>query len=332
MGGGVTKRIFLILAAAVLLLCACAAPGDTAAPEFVLTYAENQPADYPTVLGAMEFARLVEERTGGKVVILVRHSGALGSEAEVLDQMYFGGIDFARVSVSAVSDRLPVLNVLQLPFLYEDADHMWRILDGPVGEDFLEVFAGQNLVGLSWYDAGARCFYSRWPIMSADDLAGRTVRVQDSRMMEDMVTMLGGTPVTMAYSDVYTALETRQIDGAENNWASYRAQEHYRHALYYTVDQHTRVPEIQLCSAGTWQRLPEEYRQIIARCARESALYERELWGDYETEARNYVVARGCQTIFLTEDALAEFREKVQPLYEQYCGDYLDLIDAIRAG
>lgn len=322
----------LILAVLALCLSACAAPAETVVPDFVLTYAENQPEDYPTTLGAREFARLVAERTGGKVVILVKCGGELGSEQEVLSQMYFGGIDFARVSLSAVSDQLPVLNVLQLPFLYQDAEHMWRILDGQIGEDFLKVFSEQNLVGLSWYDAGARCFYSRWPIMSAADFEGRMVRVQDSQMMRDMITMLGGTPVTIPYSDVYAAFETKQIDAAENNWAAYRSQAHYRHALYYTVDQHTRVPEIQLCSARTWQQLPAEYRQIIAQCARESALYERQLWDGYETEAREYVTARGCQQIFPTEEALAELREKVQPLYERYCADYMDLISRIQAG
>lgn len=315
-----------------LLLAGCTPEQETVVPEFVLTYAENQPEDYPTSLGAREFARLVEERTEGKVVILVKCGGQLGSEGEVLSQMSFGGIDFARVSLSAVSDQLPVLNVLQLPFLYEDAGHMWRILDGQIGEDFLAVFEQQNLVGLSWYDAGARCFYSNRPIMSAADFEGKVIRVQDSQMMRDMVLLLGGTPVTLPYSDVYAAFETRQIDAAENNWASYRSQGHYRHALFYTVDQHTRVPEIQLCSARTWQQLPEEYREIIARCAKESALYERQLWDDYEAEAREYVVSRGCQQIFLSQEALAQFRELVHPLYERYCADYMELISEIQAG
>lgn len=325
------KRILLILT---LLLCltACRPEAETTVPEFVLTYAENQPEDYPTTLAGEEFARLVAERTGGKVIILVRHSGQLGSEAEVLSQMAFGGIDFARVSLSAVSDELPILNVLQLPFLYEDADHMRRILDGEIGEDFLKAFTEAGLVGLSWYDGGARSFYADVPIHNPADLQGLTVRVQDSMMMKDMVELLGGTAVTMPYSDVYTAFETGRIDGAENNWASYRTQNHYRFAKFYCMDQHTRVPEVQLCSARTWEQLPEEYRQVIAQCAAESALYERALWDDYEAQAREYVIVRGCQEITLTGEALARFRELAAPLYERYCADYMDLIARIQAG
>lgn len=320
--------LFLLL----LLLAGCAPEKEAVAPEFVLTYAENQPDNYPTTLGAKKFAALVAERTGGKVIIQVKSGGEFGTEAEVLSQMYFGGIDFARVSLSSVSDSLPVLNVLQLPFLYEDSDHMWRILDGHIGDAFLDVFAQQNLVGLSWYDAGARCFYSTTPIESPDDLAGLTVRVQDSQMMMDMVTLLGGNPVTFAYSDVYAAFETGQIDVAENNWPSYQIQKHYEQAAYFTVDQHTRVPEIQLASARTWEQLPEEYREIILACARESALYEREVWTSQEEQSRNYARARGCTEILLTQAAQDEFRERVQPLYESCCGEYLDLIEQIQNG
>lgn len=324
-------RWMLLILVLALCLAGCREEPEVV-PEFVLTYAENQPENYPTTMGALEFARLVEERTDGKVVIVVRHSGELGSEEEVLSQMYFGGIDFARVSLSAVSDEIPVLNVLQLPFLYEDAAHMWRILDGQIGRDFLEVFGEGDLVGLSWYDAGSRCFYTRTPVNRASDLAGQVIRVQDSQMMRDMVQLLGATAVTLPYSDVYAAFETGQIDGAENNWAAYRAQAHCRYAKFYTVDQHTRVPEIQLCSQRTWEQLPEEYRQVIAQCAEESALYQRQLWDEYEMAARTEAIVLGCQEITLRKEAMDEFRELVQPLYETYCGDYLDLIEAIQAG
>ena len=139
-------------------------------PEYVLTYAENQPEGYPTVLGAERFAELVRERTGGKVVIQVKAGGEYGSESEVLEQMAFGGIDFARVSLAELSDEIPKLNILLLPFLYEDADHMWRILDGQIGLDFLSEFDQAGLVGLSWYDAGARCFYTdTHPIRTPED-------------------------------------------------------------------------------------------------------------------------------------------------------------------
>ena len=323
------KKLFLVLLTA-LLLCGCSA--RETAPEYVLTYAENQPADYPTTLGAKYFARLVEKRTGGRILVDVRWDGQMGTQKEVLEQLSFGGVDFARVSLSSMSDELPILNVLQLPFLYEDADHMWRILDGPIGDEFMEVFEQAGVVGLSWYDSGARSFYATTPIRSAADLAGRTIRVQDSQMMKDMIALLGATPSTVAYSDVYAAIQTGKIDGAENNWISYESQGHYQLAPYYTLDQHARVPEIQLVSATLWAELSEEDRAIILECARESALYERKLWTQREGEARRDVLNAGTQTIELDDEALRELKALVEPLYQQYCGEYMDLIDQIRNG
>ena len=326
------KRLLLLFVLA-LFLMGCEAEETQPVPEYVLTYAENQPDGYSTVQGALRFAELVREATGGAVVIQIKNDGEYGSEAEVLEQMAFGGIDFARVSLAELSDEIPKLNVLQLPFLYEDADHMWRILDGEIGEEFLTVFDEAGLVGLSWYDAGARCFYTNArPIRTPADMAGLTVRVQGSQLVMDMVTLLGAEPVTFPYGDVSYAFEMKMIDAAENNWPAYYILEHYRLAKYYTVDQHSRVPEIQLASARVWEKLPEGYRQIIADCARESALYQRELWKETQSQYRADAIEGGCREILLTPGERAEFRQKIEPLYQQYCGEYMDLVDQIRNG
>ncbi len=325
------KRLLILLL--ILLLCGCAAGEGEPMPEFVLTYAENQPDGYPTVLGAQRFADLVRERTGGRVVIQIKCGGEFGSEAEVLEQMAFGGIDFARVSLAELSDEIPKLNVLQLPFLYEDADHMWRILDGEIGEAFLDIFSESGLVGLSWYDAGARCFYTDGrPIRRPADLAGLTVRVQDSGLAADMVTLLGATPLALDYNDVYSAFEMGKIDAAENNLPAYQALDHCNVARYFTADEHSRVPEVQLASARVWAVLPEEYRQIMVECARESALYQRELWQTRTEQARTEALNAGCREIRLSDEAKEEFRRLLRPLYEQYCADYMDLVEQIRDG
>lgn len=328
------KRNALVLVCLIVLFCltGCGTAEETV-PEFVLTYADNQPDNYPTTLGAQRFAELVEEQTAGKVLIDLKFNGVYGTEQEVYEQMQFGGIDFARLSIAAIADEMPKLNVLQVPFLYHDAEHMWRVLDGEIGDAFLADFSEINLVGLSWYDGGARCFYTdSQPIRTPEDMRGLTVRVQDSQIVLDMVSLLGAVPVNFSYSDVYYAFETGKIDVAENNWPAYHIMEHYRIAKYFTVDEHSRIPEIQLASGKTWATLPEKYREIILQCAKESALYERELWIEQEAASRNAVLELGCKEIILTEEALAEFREIVQPLYEVYCGDYMDLVWQIQNG
>ena len=321
------------LAAAVL--CACTSPASAPAqtvPEYVFTYAENQAADYPTALGAQRFAELVEERTGGRIVINVYTDSVSGDEPSVIEQLQFGGLDFARVSVMSLGDSVPKLNVLQLPYLYRDRDHMWQVLDSEIGDEFLTALNGTGLVGLSWYDAGARHFYNDVrPVQTLEDLAGLRIRVAQSQLMYDMVRALGATPVTVTYDEVYSALETGAIDGAENNWPSYESKQHWEVAPYITLDAHNRIPELQLCAQSTWNRLSEGDRAIITECARQSALYERELWAEVETAARERLVDAGCTVTELSESELGRFREAVQPLYDEYAAGYGDLLTRIAA-
>lgn len=324
------RRAFLAVCLAGLLAGCSTGKTETVTPDFVLTYADNQPAGYPTTQGAERFAQLVKERTGGKVVIQVHSDAEYGTEQEIWEQLSLGGVDFARLSLAIAADDLPKLNVLQLPYLYHDAAHMWRVLDGTMGEDFLQEFTQRDLVGLSWYDAGARSFYAQQPIRSLKDLAGKTVRVQDSQIVIDMMRLLGAQPVTFAYSDVYSAFETGKIDAAENNWPAYYLMDHYKVAPYYTVDGHSRVPEVQLASGRTWNQLPEEYQTILRQCAKESAQYERQLWTEEEASARQSVLAAGCKEITLSDEELEAFRTLVQPLYAQYCGEDMDLVKAIQ--
>ena len=146
-----------------------------------------------------------------------------------------------------------------------------------------------------------------------------------------MVRLLGGEPVSFAYSDVFAAFETGKIDVAENNLPAYEVMDHYKAAPFYTLDEHSRIPEAQLASARTWDALPQEYRDILAECARESAAYERERWTEMEADARQTVLAAGCTLIPLPEEEQEAFRALVQPLYTQYCGEYLDIVAQIEA-
>ncbi len=327
-------RIILALFYLVVLFCSCNNQKDSTTenvPEYIFTYAENHPDKYPTTKGAYKFAELVEERTDGRIRIQVKADAEFGTQQQTVNQMKFGGVDFARVSLSSLSDELPKLNVLQLPFLYEDSEHMWRVLDGEIGSQFWDAFYELDLVPLSWYDAGARSFYSVNPINTVKDMQGLKVRVQESELMRDMITSLGGTPVDMAYSEVYSAFETKEIDAAENSWSSYYNAAHYMLARFYTLDEHTRVPEIQLISGETWRLLSDTDRKIIKECAQESAKYEKKLWKEEEQLSRAIAVAYGIEEIVLSEEELQKFRDCVTPLYEKYCSEYMDIILDIKA-
>ena len=299
-------------------------------PELVLTYAENQSEGYPTSMGAYYFADLVKERTNGRIQILVYPNGELGREADVITQMRYGGIDFARISLSQLAEFDERLNVLQMPYLYNDENHMWSVLNGEIGDDFLNQVNSIDLVGLSWYDAGARSFYTvNKQISEPKDMEGLKIRVQESELMMDMIECLNAEAVPLSYEEVYSALELGVIDGAENNWPSYEDTGHYRVATYLCEDEHTRIPEMQLCSIHTFQLLSETDKEIIIECAKESAAYEHEMWVLREKESKERALNGGVIITHLSANQKNHFREKMTPVYEKYCADSMDIIEKI---
>ena len=329
------RRGLILLTAALtaVLLCGCGAVAEHG-PTLLLRCADNQPEDYPTTKAAEYFASLVEARTDGRVVIRVFPNAELGGEKSVFEQMQFGGIDFARVSVGTLAAEVPEAEMLQLPYLFRDAEHMWRVLDGKIGDELLLSVRRADVVGLSWFDAGARNIYTREPVASLQDLKGLTIRVQESELMSEMIRLWGAIPVQMVYSEVYSALETGSIDGAENNWPSYEATGHFEAAPYYLLDGHARLPELLLISKVTLEKitaLDSSYGDILIQCAREAAIYERELWKEREGASEALVRENGCIVTELDDAALQEFREAVTPLYEGFPPEIQTLIRQIQA-
>lgn len=322
-----TRRQMLtaLFGAAVLALpvagCGHQPVQDEQGAELILRYAENQPKDYPTTQAALAFADLVAQRTDGRVKVLVYSGGELGAEQSVIQQMQFGGIDFSRVSLSQLAEYEPALSVLQLPYLYTDADQMWRVLDGTIGDEFLSTLESLELTGLSWFDAGVRSIYTRQKVTGLADLQGLTIRVQESDMMSEMITDLGAKPVKVVYSKVYAALHNGEIDGAENNWPSYEAMGHYEVAPYFLKNEHTRVPEIQIASRAALEKLAgldSSFPGIVRGCARDSANVERRLWAEREAQAEEDMRAWGVEVTTLSEAEMQKFRAAVRPMYERF--------------
>lgn len=287
--------------------------------------ADNQPSDHPTVQADKEFARLVEEKTNGRIVIKVYDGEQLGSETEALEQIQFGGIDFARVSVGIVAEISPQLNVLLLPYIYKDSDHMWRVLNSEIGDFFLESIEDKKLIGLTWYDAGARNFYnSVREIKRLSDLKGLKFRVMESQLMIDMAKSLGVSVIPMPYKEVYSAIQQGVIDGAENNYPSYDTSFHYEVAKYYTVNEHVRIPEVLIASQKIKDRISEEDFEIIKACAKQSQTFQRAKWIEKEKKSEKKLKDKGV--IITRIENRSEFVEAVKPLYTQYAGRYGEII------
>ncbi len=330
------KKILVALLLLSLIVVPAFAGGssESGAKTTTLTLSEVHAEGYPTTLADYEFARLVNEKTEGRIKIEVYSGGTLyGEETGSIEALQAGNLGFARVSASPVASYVPELNVIQMPYLYRDADHMWKVLNGEIGQDMLAAIqeSGSGLVGLAYYDAGSRNFYTKKPVYSVEDMAGLKIRLQNNQMMVRMAELLGASGVTgIGPNDVYSAISTGVVDGAENNWPTYESMGDYEAAPYFILDGHTRVPEILLASEAVLETLDPADVEIIKQCAKETQAYEIEQWNLREQTSREKVLAAGATEIVLEPEVIEEFAARMQPLYSQYAAGYEDLIQAIR--
>jgi tripartite ATP-independent transporter DctP family solute receptor len=282
----------------VLVVALLVTAGSTATSAREFRAADTQNEDYPTVQALRLMGRQITERTGGRHELKVFHSRQLGEEKETLEQTRAGAIDLNRINVALIGNIVPAMNVLALPFLFRSIEHMQKVLDGPIGAEILGSFEPYGFVGLAFYDSGARSIYnSIRPVRSLADLQGLRIRVQQSEQMSEMMRALGANPVELPYGQVLTGLATRLIDGAENNWPSFVTTDHYKHAGYYSLTEHTMSPEVLVISLKAWETLSPDDRKIFREEARRSSQYMRERWRDLEEQSRKKAEAAGVVII-----------------------------------
>lgn len=308
-----------IVARALLGLAVAAGfAGVASAKEF--RSSDVHPMDYPTVQAVAYMGKLIGERTNGKHSVKVFGQSALGSEKDTIEQTKLGALDMVRVNISPFNNIVPETIVPALPFVFKSKDHMRRVLDGPVGEDILKALEPQGFVGLAFYDSGSRSFYTtKKAIKTVDDMKGMKIRVQQSDMWVAMMQALGANATPLPYAEVYTALKTGVVDGAENNWPSYDSSRHYEVAKMYSQTEHSMAPELLVFSKRVWDGLPKDEQDIIRKAAKESVPYMRKLWDERETASRKTVEGGGSQII--SDIDKKSFQDAMKPVYAKFAGD-----------
>jgi len=326
------KRLLIIFSVVILTLVVISS--STLAMEkkgdvIILKAACDHQEDYSTVQGLYLMGKLTEKWTNGRIIIDVYPGAVLGSEKETIEQTQMGVIDINRVSVSPVISVYPKMAVFALPYIFASREHMWEVLEGEIGQTMLSEIEPTGFIGLAYMDSGARSFYTvKKPINSPADLKGMKIRTQKSPVMMDMVEAMGGKPVPMAFEEVYSALQTGVIDGAENNPPSYYETSHYEVAKFYSLDGHAMVPEITLMSTKTWNALSDADKQIIKMAAIAAQELQRKLWLKDEVTSMNKVIEAGCK---ISTPEKGPFMEAVKPVYEKYASEYLELIENIQS-
>ena len=321
-------------AAAASLAALAALPLESALAQqkVVLKASDVHPAGYPTVAAIESMGKKLEAATNGRISVQMFASMQLGGEKEAIEQAQVGALALARVSVGALGPVVDELNVFNMPYLFRNTAQMQKVIDGPIGQELLDKVTGNpkaGLIGLCWMDAGARSLYdTKKAIRNIDDLKGMKFRVMGNPMFVDMMNALGGNGVAMGYDQVFSALQTGVVDGAENNPPSFVFDNHYQVAKFYTLDEHLIVPEILVMSKKIWDGLSPADQALIRKFSREAQAEERVLWNKYEKDAMDKAKAAGITITEISDKK--PFQAAVKPVWDKYGPKYADMIKRIQ--
>jgi tripartite ATP-independent transporter DctP family solute receptor len=302
-----------------------------AAAQTVLRSSDTHPDGYPTVEAVKYFGELVKERTQGRYSVEVYHSAQLGQEKDTIEQVRSGVIDLNRVSMAPWNGLVPLTKIPSLPYLFRSADHARKVMSGEIGDEIAAGFPEHGVVVLAYYDGGARSFYNKQkPINTVADMAGLKFRVIQSDVFVDMVGALGATATPMPYGEVYSAIETGVIDGAENNFPSYESAKHFEVAKNYALDEHTIVPEVFVMAKASWDKLTPEDQAIFKQAAEDSMTKQYELWDARVATSRKMVEDAGSA---ITTPEKQGFIDAMKPVYDKYVNtpELKDLVARIQA-
>jgi tripartite ATP-independent transporter DctP family solute receptor len=267
----------------------------------------------------------------GKLKVMIYPSQQLGTERQCLELLQIGSLDMTKVSVGVLENFAPKMKVLGLPFLFRDREHSFKVLDGPLGQELLNGGEKYWLKGLGYYDAGSRSFYTvNKPVNAPEDLIGQKIRVMESVTAMEMVSGLGGSPTPISWGELYTALQQGVVDGAENNPPSFYLSRHYEVAKYYTLDEHTVLPDVLLAGTHLWEKLTEEEQGWLKKAVDNSVVYQRKLWLEAENEALEAVKKAGVEIIYPDKTL---FSNKIKDSFNKYEEDaeFYQMIKDIQA-
>ncbi len=319
------RRHFMAAALAVAYL---GLPTSVSA-QTILKAADVHPPGYPNVVAIENLGKKFEAATGGRYQLKMFPGGVLGAEKEMVEQTQVGAIQIARISLGVLGPVVPDVNVFNMPFVFRNEAHMRKVIDGPIGDELLKKITDSpaKLVGLGWMDSGSRSLYTKTPVRKMEDLKGQKIRVMGNPLFRDMMVAMGGNAISIGHTEVFTALQTGVVDGAENNPPTLFTSNQYSAGIkYYTQTQHLIIPEIFVMSKVTWDKMTPADHELLKKFSREAQLEQRALWDKSVAEYTTRLKAAGIEWIEMDKKP---FYDATAPVRAKYGADYADLIKRI---
>src|SRR6476659_5004480 len=303
--------------------------GAGAQDKMVIKASDVHPPGYPNIVAMENMGKKLEKETNGRLTMQMYHSMQLGGEKEMIEQAQVGALQIARVSVGALGPVVDDLNVFNLPFIFRDEAHMRKVIDGPIGQELLDKVTASpqsRLVVLGWMDSGTRNVYSNKPVTQPADLKGQKIRMMGNPMFVETMNAMGGNGVAMGFNELYAALQSGVVDGAENNPPTLLAQNHYLISKVYTLTGHLIIPEIFIFSKRTWDGLSPDDQALLKKLSREAQFEQRKLWDEKTVTAEADLKAKGVT--FVPADKTAYYKA-TQPIRDKYGVKYAALLKRI---
>jgi tripartite ATP-independent transporter DctP family solute receptor len=304
-------------------------PWARAQQKMVLKASDVHPLGYPTVEAIVRMGKRLEAATKGRLSVQMYPAMQLGGEKEMLEQTQVGALQICRVSVGPVGTIVDELNVFNLPFIFRDEGHMRKVIDGPIGVELIEKITNapnSRLVGLGWMDAGTRSVYAKKAFKAPADLKGQKIRMMGNPIFVETMNAMGGNGISMGFNELYSALQTGVVDGAENNPPTLLTHNHYQVSKVYSLTGHLIIPEIFVFSRRSWDALAKEDQALLKKLSREAQLEQRELWDKMVAESTQKLKAAGVEFVDVDKKA---FYEATRPVRDKYGSKWTALIKRI---
>jgi tripartite ATP-independent transporter DctP family solute receptor len=322
-------RLQHLLAASLMALGTWSA--STAALAQTMKAADVHPAGYPTVVAVENMGKRLDTATQGRIKFQMFPGSVLGAEKEMIEQTQVGAIQILRTSLGPVGPVVPEVNVFNMPFVFRNVAHMRAVIDGPIGQELLDKISASpaRLVGLAWMDGGSRSLYTKKPVRKPEDLKGQKIRMMGNPLFVDTMNAMGGNGISMGYGEVFTALQTGVIDGAENNPPSLYTANHFKAgAKFYTQTNHLIIPEILVMSKVSWDKLSPADQTAVKSAARQAQLEQRQLWDAAVADYTGKLKAEGVEFIEMDNKA---FFDATAPVRAKYGANFAELMKRIEA-
>jgi tripartite ATP-independent transporter DctP family solute receptor len=326
-----TLRRNLAAAAVAVFVAAAFSVPLAASAQTLLKAADVHPLGYPNVVAIQSLGQKFEAATKGKYKLQMFPGGVLGGEKEMIEQTQVGAIDILRTSLGPLGPVVPDVNVFNMPFVFRNEAHMRAVIDGPIGQEILDKITASpaKMVALGWMDGGSRSLYTKKPVKTPADLKGQKIRMMGNPLFVDTMNAMGGNGISMGYGEVFSALQTGVLDGAENNPPSMFTSNHYNAgARYYAQTNHLIIPEIFVMSKITWDKLTANEQALLKKFSREAQFEQRALWDKSVAEYTAKLKAAGVEFINVDQKP---FYDATAPVRAKYGAPYAELIKRIEA-